>query len=43
VHVKKVAAREAEKARIKQVKEMAKSHAFISADLLQPILDLEAE
>ncbi len=43
VHVKGVAARKAEKARIKQMKEMTKSHTFISVELLQPILDLEAE
>jgi hypothetical protein len=43
VHVKGVAARKAEKARIKQVKEMTKSHTFIPVELLQPISDPEAE
>jgi hypothetical protein len=43
VHVKKVTARKAEKARIKQMKEMTKNHTFISVELLQLISDLEAE
>jgi hypothetical protein len=43
MHTKGVAARKAEKARIKQVKEMTKNQLFISVELLQPIHDLEAE
>jgi hypothetical protein len=43
VHIKGVAARKAEKARIKQVKEMTKDHLFISVELLQSIHDPEAE
>jgi hypothetical protein len=43
IHVKRVAARKAKKARIKQMKEMTKSHIFISVELLQLIFDLEAE
>jgi hypothetical protein len=43
VHAKGVAARKAEKARIKQVKEMTKNHLFIPVELLQPIHDLEVE
>jgi hypothetical protein len=43
VHAKDVAARKAEKARIKQVKEMTKNHLFIPVELLQPIHDPEVE
>ncbi len=43
VHVKKVTARKAEKVRIKQMKEMTKSHTFIFVELLQLIIDLETE
>jgi hypothetical protein len=43
VHVKRVATRKAEKARIKQMKKLTKSHTFISVELLQLIHDLEAE
>jgi hypothetical protein len=43
VHAKDVTARKAEKARIKQIKEMTKNHLFISVELLQPIHDLEVE
>ncbi len=43
VHLKKIAARKAEKARIKQMKKMTKSHIFISVELLQLISDLETE
>ncbi len=43
VHTKGVAARKAEKARIKQIKEMTKNHLFISVELLQLIHDLEVE
>jgi hypothetical protein len=41
VHIKDVAARKAEKTRIKQMKEMTKNRLFISVDLLQLIADLE--
>jgi hypothetical protein len=41
VHTKDVAARKAEKTRIKQMKEMTKNRLFISVDLLQLIADLE--
>jgi hypothetical protein len=40
---KDVAARKAEKARIKQIKEMTKNCLFISVELLQLIHDLEIE
>jgi hypothetical protein len=43
MHAKDVAARKAEKSRIKQVKEMTKNHLFIPVELLQPIHDPEAE
>jgi hypothetical protein len=43
VHAKGVAARKAEKARIKQIKEMTKNHLFISVELLQLIHDPEVE
>jgi hypothetical protein len=43
VHAKNVAARKAEKARIKQIKEMTKNHFYISVELLQLIHDLEIE
>ncbi len=43
MHAKGVAARKAEKARIKQVKEMTKNRLFIPVELLQPIHDPEAE
>jgi hypothetical protein len=43
MHTKDVTARKAEKARIKQVKEMTKNHLFISVELLQSIHDLEVE
>jgi hypothetical protein len=43
VHAKGVVARKAEKARIKQIKEMTKSRLFISVELLQPIDDPEVE
>ncbi len=43
MHIKGIAARKAEKSRIKQVKEMTKNHLFISVDLLQPIHDPEVE
>ncbi len=43
MHTKDVTARKAEKARIKQIKEMTKNHLFISVELLQLIHDLEIE
>jgi hypothetical protein len=43
MHTKDVAARKAEKARIKQVKEMTKNYLFIFVELLQFIHDLETE
>jgi hypothetical protein len=43
MHTKDVTARKAEKARIKQVKEMTKNHLFISVELLQLIHDSETE
>jgi hypothetical protein len=43
MHTKDVAVRKAEKARIKQVKEMTKSYFFISVELLQFIHDHEIE
>jgi hypothetical protein len=43
MHTKDVAARKAEKARIKQITEMTKNHLFISVKLLQLIHDPEAE
>jgi hypothetical protein len=43
MHTKDVAARKAEKARIKQIKEMTKNHLFISVELLQFIHDFEIE
>jgi hypothetical protein len=43
MHTKDVTAWKAEKARIKQIKEMTKNHFFISVELLQLIHDLEIE
>lgn len=43
VHVQGVAARKAEKARLEQVKEMMKTLAPISPELMIPIHDPEAE
>ncbi len=43
MHTKDVAARKAEKARIKQIKERTKNHLFIFVELLQLIHDLEIE
>jgi hypothetical protein len=43
MHTKDVAVRKAEKARIKQIKEMTKNHLFIFVELLQLIHDLEIE
>ncbi len=43
VHAKNVIVRKTKKARIKQIKEMTKSHFFISVELLQLIHDLEVE
>ncbi len=43
IHVKKVIARKAKKARIKQMKKMTKNHIFIFVELLQFIFDLETE
>ena len=43
MHVKGVAAQEAERTHAKQLKEMMKTHNSISHELFQPIPDPEAE
>ncbi len=43
VHAKGIAARRAERARIKQLKELQKNINIISDEMFQPISDLEAE